>query len=575
MYSKYYQQELYNIRELAREFAELHPAIAPMLSGQSTDPDVERLLEGTAFLTGLLRQKLDDSFPEVIHFLIDLIFPHFLRPIPSLTLIRFVPRPGMPETINVPAGTTMRSAKVDGSSCVFRTSFPCDVHPLRIVKIDSDDSGHTPSITLHLEMISASLEGWLAESLSFFMGGSFTQASGLFMLLNRRLERIILSGDDGDGYTLRPDMLKAESLDRANSLLPYPSRSFAGYRLLQEYFILPHKFLNLSLHGISKWRNRGNSGRFTITFVLKKQQEPLPKVNRDSFILSTVPAVNLFSHEAEPVLLDHRLDKIRVVPAMHDGQRPEVYTVDKVTGFSRGAVKKKEYIPEVGFTDRGGEGNTYSQIHSISAVHDRPEVALRFSYPPEAESLIEETLTVRLTCSNGLLPVQLQQGEINLPTSDTPELVDFSNLMQPTQPIDPPLEGNTLWQLLSHLSLNLFNLTDADSLRNLLRLYIFSHGHDRSRVTANEKRLEGIEEFVTQPVNRLVRGVMMRGQRIDMVIRADNFAGLGDFNLFGMVLDGFFSEYAAMNNFTQLNVKNSNSGEVFTWPPRLGTTRLL
>ena len=577
MYSKYYQQELYNIRELAREYADLNPAIASMLSGQSTDPDVERLFEGTAFLTGLLRQKLDDSLPEVIHLLTELIFPHFLRPVPSLTLVRFTPRSGLQEMVRVPGGTALRSATVQGTSCLFRTSFPCDVHPLQILKIESDDTAaRDQSITLRLEMTGGSLATWNPGSLTFFLGGSYTRASELFMLLNRHLRRIVLrSGDGKYSHTLTPEMLKPAALKRENSLLPYPKKSFGGYRLLQEYFILPHKFLYLELEGIEQWLHRGDSRQFSITFELDDLTDSVMSMNRDSFLLSTIPAVNLFKHEAEPILLDHRLDKIRITPAMEDGRRPEAYTVDRVTGFSRGAVKKKEYIPEIGFGDRKEQGNTYTLLHSISAVHNRPEMAFRFSYPSTADSLIEETLTVRLTCSNGELPVELKPGEINLPTADTPELIEFTNLMQPTPPIDPPIGGDTLWKFLSHFSLNLFSLTDVDSLRKLLRLYIFSHGRDRGRVEANEKRINGIEAYKAQPVNHLVRGVMMRGQRLDMTIRADHFAGLGDFCLFGLVLSEFFSEYSGMNSFTQLNITNSNSGEVFAWPARIGDIPLL
>ncbi|MEE9556699.1 MAG: type VI secretion system baseplate subunit TssF, partial [Candidatus Adiutricales bacterium] len=87
---RHYQQELQNLKELAVEFSKAHPALAPMLSGQTQDPDVERLLEGVAFLTGMLREKLEDEFPEIIHGLLDLIFPHYLRPAPSTTMIALI-----------------------------------------------------------------------------------------------------------------------------------------------------------------------------------------------------------------------------------------------------------------------------------------------------------------------------------------------------------------------------------------------------------------------------------------------------------------------------------------------------
>ncbi|MGM0404259.1 MAG: type VI secretion system baseplate subunit TssF, partial [Thermodesulfobacteriota bacterium] len=83
MLHRYFQQELDHLRDLGQAFSKAHPAVAPMLSGSSTDPDVERLLEGVAFLTALLREKLDDEFPEIIHELVQLIWPHYLRPVPS------------------------------------------------------------------------------------------------------------------------------------------------------------------------------------------------------------------------------------------------------------------------------------------------------------------------------------------------------------------------------------------------------------------------------------------------------------------------------------------------------------
>jgi len=128
VFNKYYQQELQNLGELAREFSKAHPAIAPMLSGPSSDPDVERLLEGVAFLTGLLHRKLDDEFPEIIHGLMDSIFPHYLRPIPSTSIVVFSPKPSLQESVTVPAGTSVASIPVEGIKCIFQTCFTTEVH---------------------------------------------------------------------------------------------------------------------------------------------------------------------------------------------------------------------------------------------------------------------------------------------------------------------------------------------------------------------------------------------------------------------------------------------------------------
>ena len=85
MFTRYFQQELEKLKHLGEAYSRAHPAIAPMLSGSSADPDVERLLEGVAFLTASLRQKLDDEFPEIIHEYMQLLFPHYLRPLQLFT----------------------------------------------------------------------------------------------------------------------------------------------------------------------------------------------------------------------------------------------------------------------------------------------------------------------------------------------------------------------------------------------------------------------------------------------------------------------------------------------------------
>src|SRR4030095_3561713 len=91
MFNPYYQEELAYLREMGKEFAAAHPAVAHMLESSGADPDVERLLEGVAFLTGRVRQKLDDEIPELFQSLMSLLWPHYLRPVPSTSILQFTP----------------------------------------------------------------------------------------------------------------------------------------------------------------------------------------------------------------------------------------------------------------------------------------------------------------------------------------------------------------------------------------------------------------------------------------------------------------------------------------------------
>ncbi|MCX5830231.1 MAG: type VI secretion system baseplate subunit TssF [Deltaproteobacteria bacterium] len=572
MFNKYYEQELQNLRQLAVEFSKAHPATAPMLSGPTSDPDAERLLEGVAFLTGLLRQKLHDDFPEIIHSLTEVTFPHYIRPIPSTSVVVFSPKPNLPETVTVKRGTSLASVPVDGTPCLFQTCFDIDVHPLRLVTAElQQPTARASQVRLVLELTGPDLSRWQPQRLGFFMGGSATQATDIFTLLSHYLQRIVIRPTSGgEDCILPPSDLKPIGFDMDNALLTFPVRSFAGYRLLQEYFILQRKFAFFELRGWEKWRDRGKGKQFEIFFELKPSPLAPSKVTTDLFILNGTPVINLFKHDADPFLFDHRLERIRVRPAAQNPNHYQVFSVDKVIGYEQGSVAKKEYRPLELFQSTDQQQSVYQVNHARSPITDAPEIYLSFSYPRDGAELVGETLSISLTCTNGTLPERLQVGDICVQTSDSPELLTFRNVLPPTPPIDPPLGENATWRFLSHLSLNYLSLANIDNLKELLRLYVFPESRDKAKITANMKRIDGILEFSVTPTDRLIHGMVIRGQQIEMTARQDYFAGLGDLYLFGCILDLFFGVYSSMNTFLSFKLKESLTGETFVWPTRMG-----
>jgi len=120
-FNRYYQSELSALRQLGRQFSERNPALAPFLAESGQDPDVERLLEGFAFLTGRLRQKLDDELPELTHSLMHLLWPNYMRPMPAFSMLQFDPLKHSGPDVCVARGTPVESAAVNGERCRFRT----------------------------------------------------------------------------------------------------------------------------------------------------------------------------------------------------------------------------------------------------------------------------------------------------------------------------------------------------------------------------------------------------------------------------------------------------------------------
>ncbi|MBC2714118.1 MAG: type VI secretion system baseplate subunit TssF [Desulfobacteraceae bacterium] len=577
MLNRYFQQEISNLKELGAEFSQAHPAIAPMLSGPSADPDVERLLEGVAFLTALLRQKLDDEFPEIIHELVHLIWPHYLRPVPSTTIIEFTPKPTLKQSLQIPAGVHIASVPVDGTPCLFQTCYDVDVHPIKLLDASfKEKPGRPPVISIQMELQGPQLSAWDLGHLRLYLAGDFSNAADLYSLLSKNLRQIIISPiDDGESVILSSDDLRPVGFSNNESLFPYPPNSFPGYRILQEYFVLPSKFLFLDLFGWDRWKNRGDGNRFEIQFEFGDLPFLPSKINKFSFLLSASPAINIFGNEADPIRLDHRKTDYLVRPSGQNTLHYQVYSVEKVAGFVQGTAKEKIYTSFDMFSSGHSSNPVYYTRLRHSPVHPGLDVYLSFAYPSGAELQKTEIISTKIQCTNANLPEGLQVGDISQPTSTSPELVTFKNISPPTNNILPPLGKNLLWRLLSHLSLNYLSLSNEQNLKAILDLYIFEETRDKTAFIANRKRISGIEKVETKGSDRLVSSIIMRGQDIVMKVRQDHFTGPGDLYLFGSIMDHFLGNYASINTYTRLSITETVKGDVYQWPARLGVHPLI
>ncbi|MCF6249103.1 MAG: type VI secretion system baseplate subunit TssF [Desulfobacula sp.] len=575
MFNKYYQNELYKLRELAKEFSKAHPAAAPMLASESVDPDVERLLEGTAFLTGHLQHKIEDDFPEIIHGLMDIVYPHYLRPIPSISIVSFTPKPSLLESINVPAGTFLAASPKNGVKCRFQTCSDLEVHPLNVIAATSFSEAKEYKMSISMGLTGLSLSQWNPNKISFFLSGSYAKTSDIFALFTQYITRIkIVSANNPTQYILPDQNFKTIGFDKENSLFSYPSQSFSGFSLLQEYFIFPQKFLFFELSGLKNWQNRSEGSQFEIIFEFSKPGFELPMVTKDNFSLFCIPVINTFPHEADPILVDHTKEKNRIRPSSGTGSGYQIYSVDRVKGFIQGSVKPVEYSPMDHFSSETKDKSFYKAVKSVSPITDLYEVYLSLAYSQKRTDFGRETLSIDLTCTNGSEPESLMPGDICEHTSNSPELLDFVNITAPTSNVEPPLEGDTLWRMLSHMSLNLLSIKNADSFKKLLQLYIFPESRDKGTVSANLKRIQGISEFSIENEDRLIRGMVVRGEKISITISKDNFASMGDIVIFGSVIDEFFSRYSSINSYVRLCINEVISGESFTWIPRIGNKPL-
>ncbi|POA16949.1 type VI secretion system baseplate subunit TssF [Pseudomonas sp. FW300-N1A1] len=573
-----FAEELRYLRELGREFAEDNPQLAQFLGDKAGDPDVERLLEGFAFLTARLGLKIDDDLPELTHPLLQMLWPNYLRPLPSMTIVRFEPLPEALSTRKVlPKGTRLFARPVDGISCEFRTCTEVNLYPLALHEVSDAHSREESVMRIDLQVLTQQpLDSLDCDQLDFHLGGDNATASTLYLWLAHYLEEVTLHINE-EHFKLSPEAIGFPGFSADEALLPYPRNVFDGYRILQEYFVFPQRFHFFSLTRLAKVWPAVSTDRIRLQFRFSRPMPATVRLHKTDLHLFCAPAVNLLHHDAEPIAIDGRQLKQPVTPA---GQRPdayEVFSVDRVAGWDA-ANRAHTGDPLRVFTPFESFQHEIEHAHGRTALYYRTHIEEsqgreglrhRISFVRGDESSyvnLHETASIELTCSNRDLPQALGVGDLSWSTEATPTFATYTNLIAPTRAYRPVLDASLHWTLISNLSLNYLSLLSAEPLKAVIRAYDFAALHDLQQARATRKRLDGIGEAVTTPTDWLMKGLPVRGLRTRLKLDQDAFLCEGELYLFASVLSHFFALYASINSFHQLEVINTTNHERYEWP---------
>jgi len=595
---KYYERELTFIRKMGAEFGRKYPKIAGRLQlepDRCEDPHTERLIEAFALLSGRIHKKIDDGFPELTQSLLGILYPHYLNPIPSMSIVRFEPiLQNVPETgYRIDRGTRLYSKPVRGTPCRFMTTQPVELWPVEVVSAELRDPeelirGAQQAICIELktfnELPVAELQ-W--ESLRFFLNGPAQQVYRIYeLILNNTCELILESTDErGRRHSRRlgPNALRPVGFEPDQRLLPYPQRVFPGYSLLFEYFCFPEKFLFFDLHSMAAAGEVGFKDRLRLWIYLSRTPGSDLVVADDTFVLNATPAVNLFAKLAEPIRVEHQKTEYPVIPDIRRQEATEVFSIDRVTAVSEAEPGKEiEYKPFYSIRhhlDRDGQSDNAVFWHTERRASARKDdagtdVFITFAgqdFQPEDPGV--EILTIHTTCTNRDLPARLPFGD---PQGDFDMQIEapvarIHSLIKPTPTRRPQLGGALQWKLISHLSLNYLSLVEDGeaALKEILRLYDF----DNSPTT--RQQIDGIASLDARHVTRRIGRSFCRGIQITMTFDEEKYVGAGHF-LFASVLERFLAQYVSVNSFAQLVARTVQRKEdIKQWPPRSGNRVLL
>lgn len=590
MFNKYYGDELKFLREMGREFSRTHPALSHYLMEEGSDPDVERLLEGFAFLTGRIRQKLDDQLPEFTHTLMEMLWPHYMKPIPSMAILEFEPKETLRGPQRVPRIKTevesvtvkLEAADEKGTRCRFRTCYDVELLPLEVDDVILEGQ----RLRLRLRLLGGTKFSDLnLRRLRLYLHGERALRSTLYLWLCRYVQRITvravgMNQTEKDIPNAHAQIQPVGFAD-TEGMLPYLPTSFVGYRVVQEYFAFPNKFMFIDITGFERVADLPVEDRFEVTFYFSRRPDDSLRVGRSNVHLNCTPVVNLFPRQSDPISVEHDRTEYLIRPEGPNSHHYEVYSVDQVLGWIRGTAQQYNYRPFYAFSHDTGNGDQpgvfyRTRLHESVISEKTTETYISFVHRDESRAMPPtERAVLNLTCMNRRLPELLPVGAINIPTSSSPEFAEFKNITNVTPAIHLPLDGNLHWRLIAHQALNRLAITDENALRGVLKLYNFQRYSDVRVAEENEKRLEGILRIQSEEKIRLRFGAPVRGWLTRVEADEVNFAGEGDMYLFGCILNEFLALYTTVNTFSELIVRNARTGEIYDgWEPRIGKQKL-
>lgn len=617
---QYYNEELRYLREAGAEFSATFPKIAARLGIESlevTDPYVERLLEGCAFLAARIQLKLDAEFPRFSTRLLELVYPNFLAPMPAMLVAQVTPHPdpGLMSAPVLPRQTALYAppTPISETRCEFRTAEALQLTPLTTVAADyvlnlgelglsrmvfaaRPRSAVRVRLRLPEGLRAADLQ---VDRLRFHVGGQLDVAIKLYELLLAANVGVLVSapgrGPDTARVLLPPEQLSAVGYEDDEAMLPVTHRGMSGLRLLQEYFVFPERFRFVDLAGLRAALAGITGNEIELHFLFSRQGVGLDGlVEPEHFALHCVPAVNLFQKRLDRLAVSEGAHEFHVVPNRAAPLDFEVFDILTLAGTDTGGAQRR-FLP------------LFAPDHSASAYEsayftlwreprlpsekmrrDGPrsgyvgsEVFVSLVDPQEAPWPAQITqLSVTARCTNRDLPLFIPAGSLSSGfTLDTGMVIDRVQVVAgPSRPHTALRQGGVGWRLINLLSLNYLSLLDTEPgsavgiLRDLLsRLPLNAE-------VSNQRQIESLQAVQTRPVVRRHWGAgpiaFCRGIEVTLTVDEVGHEG-GSVVAFGAALHAWLARHVSLNSFVETVLVSLTRGEIMRYRMRPGLRPVL
>ncbi|MGY0218905.1 type VI secretion system baseplate subunit TssF [Endozoicomonadaceae bacterium StTr2] len=578
----YYEQELNALREGLRRYSHYHPEESSKLGLGDiiSDPEMLRLLESIALLNARLEERLDEEYPQLVRSLLELMFPDYLRPLPSFSMLALDISRDARETVTIPRGTRFEVSSGKRERLVFSTCHEVTLKPVKVkqARIQSGPfefslpawAGHGHAIlelTLQLPGSDMKFEEINLDQLDFHIPAREPLAALLFdLLMTRALAGCLVSANDKRRLWIKPeDVIHCPVFHSGNSLLPRNQGSFNGFTLLRDFFAFPWAFQSFQIC-FDNFPVPPQGHEVTLMILLEEAPvELIRSVGAAHFQPACVPVANIQQVVSEPVRIDHTRF-LNPIPLPDNRYIYDIVEILDVTD-----ARETRPLPRLlEFNYRHKYKDQYWQFVQLNKGNGLVENAIALSdrnLRPSKDS--GRILVTRMYCFDGNQPRQL--GSTSSIKCIDP--VTFNArphlLYKPTSARLEAPESQFNWAMLSHFALNFHSLFDPDkgleALRELLGLYL----HEGSIIDASlpDHIISATHTHQVAPVSIEGKRCFAQGTQLTLVLKSEQFHPL-PLNLFIELMDALISCYCPYNSFTQLLIRIQGRSEVYRRCPR-------
>ncbi|MDR5741426.1 type VI secretion system baseplate subunit TssF [Caballeronia sp. LZ016] len=619
----YYNQELIYLRESAGEFADANPKIARRLgihAGETSDPYVERLMQSFCFMSARMRLKLDADFPRFTQRLLEVTYPNYVAPTPSMAVVQMYPahtKGNLNDGFRVPRGLTIKTHAPDGerTACMFTTSQDVVLYPLTIVSarltgIPPDIPGLERYVPAHAQVRGAlrlrirttnkakiaALEN--LDRLPVYLSGDEEVASNLFELLHTAALASVVgepgafSAADRPFAAVESKAVVHEGLGIDQGLLPLVWPKFHGHNLLHEYFACPSRFYFFALTGLRAGLKKTKGEELEIVVLLDRAPDRLASlVDASRFALFCTPVVNLFQQKVDRIELADATTEFHLVPKRQHPMDYEVFAVQALEAQVEKNSEKCEFQPlyQTLNNDEASHGRYFTvrrERRLLSGSSRRYGTRTSYVGTETFVSLVDADeapyhegmryLSAYAWLTNRDLPILVPRNGVNdfQKVKNDPPIESIGLIRRPSAPRPPYAEGAAAWRLIRQLNFNYLALEELDhrpdgqGLRDMLRLFLGSDD------TGLAQQVDSLVAVKTSAVTRKLPGggpfVFGRGIACELTVDEAGFSGMSPY-LFGLVIEHYLARHVSMHSFTQTQLNSTQRGRIMRWPVRMGT----